>query len=77
MAIENRFNRRNSTELRDVKGVNYDIEKIKKGLNSGVIDVPKHQSIEETVIWLSEMLEKRKIKALDCSQYPRHETASF
>lgn len=32
MAIENRLNRRNSTELRDVKGVNYDVEKIKKGL---------------------------------------------
>ncbi|MHA3117003.1 hypothetical protein E0H86_14960 [Acinetobacter sp. ANC 4635] len=63
MAIENRLNRRNSTELRDVKGVNYDVEKIKKGLTSAVIDVPKHQSIEETVIWLSEMLEKRKIKA--------------
>ena len=30
MAIENRLNRRNSTELRDVKGVTYDIEKIKK-----------------------------------------------
>ena len=63
MAIENRLNRRNSTELRDVKGVNYDIEKIKKGLTSGAIDVPKHQSVEETAIWLSEMLEKRKIKA--------------
>ena len=63
MAIENHLNRRNSTELRNVKGVNYDIEKIKKGLTSGVIDVPKHQSVEETAIWLSEMLEKRKIKA--------------
>ena len=63
MAIENRFNRRNSTELRDVKGVNYDIEKIKKGLTSEIIDVPKHQSVEETAIWLSEMLENRKIKA--------------
>ncbi|MHA3053514.1 hypothetical protein [Acinetobacter sp. ANC 4640] len=63
MAIENRLNRRNSTELRDVKGVNYNVEKIKKGLTSAVIDVPKHQSIEKTVIWLSEMLEKRKIKA--------------
>ena len=35
MAIENHLNRRNSTELRDVKGVNYDVEKIKKGLTSG------------------------------------------
>lgn len=50
MAIENHLNRRNSTELRDVKEVNYDVEKIKKGLTSGVIDVPKHQSIEETAI---------------------------
>ncbi|MHA3081341.1 hypothetical protein [Acinetobacter sp. ANC 5502] len=63
MAIENRVNRRNSTELRDVKGVNFDVEKIKKGLSSKVIDVPKHQSIEETAMWLSEMIEKRKIKA--------------
>lgn len=63
MAILNPVNRRNSTELRDAKGVNYDIEKIKKGLTSEVIDVPKHQSVEETAIWLSEMLEKRKIKA--------------
>ncbi|MCG2574940.1 hypothetical protein LVY74_15465 [Acinetobacter sp. ME22] len=62
MAIENPVNRRNSTELRDVKGVNYDLEKIKEGLTSGVIDVPKHQSVEETAIWLSEMMEKRKIK---------------
>lgn len=50
LAIENHLNRRNSTDLRDVKGVNYDIEKIKKGLTSGAIDVPKHQSIEETAI---------------------------
>jgi regulator of PEP synthase PpsR (kinase-PPPase family) len=63
MAIKNRVNRRNSTELKDVKGVNFDVEKIKKGLSSEVIDVPKHQSIEETATWLSEMIEKRKIKA--------------
>lgn len=37
MAILNPVNRRNSTELRDVKGVNYDVEKIKKGLTSGAI----------------------------------------
>ncbi|MHA3099250.1 hypothetical protein [Acinetobacter brisouii] len=63
MAIENHLNRRNSTDLRDAKGVNFDLEKIKKGLTSEVIDVPKHQSVEETAIWLSEMLENRKIKA--------------
>ena len=63
MTIENHLNRRNSTELRDVKGVNYDVEKIKKGLTSAVIDVPKHQSIEERTTWLLEMMEKRKIKA--------------
>ncbi|ENU79099.1 hypothetical protein F975_03069 [Acinetobacter sp. ANC 3789] len=63
MAIENRVNRRNHTELRDVKGVNFDVKKIKKGLSSEVIDVPKHQSIEQTATWLSEMIEKRKAKA--------------
>ena len=30
MAIENHLNRRNNTDLRDAKGVNYDIEKMKK-----------------------------------------------
>ena len=41
---------------------NFDVKKIKKGLSSEVIDVPEHQSIEETAMWLSEMIEKERLK---------------
>lgn len=60
MATINPVNRRNST---DVKGVNFDLEKMKQDLSSKIIDLPKHASIEERTTWLWEMMEERKIKA--------------
>lgn len=63
MATLNPLSRRNSTQFRDAKGVNFDLKEMKKGLSSKVIDVPKHQSIEERTKWLMKMMEKRKIKA--------------
>ena len=63
MAIVNPVNRRNSTDFRDAKGVKFYLEKMKKGLSSKKIYLPKHQSIEERTTWLLEMMEKRKIKA--------------
>lgn len=63
MATINPVNRRNSTELKDAKGVNFDLEKIKKDLSSKIIDLPKHENIEERTTWLWEMMQQRKIKA--------------
>ncbi|MDI9733627.1 hypothetical protein QM259_15280 [Acinetobacter baumannii] len=63
MATVNPVNRRHSTESIDARGVNFDLEKMKKGLSSKIIDLPKHQSIEERTTWLWEMMEKRKVKA--------------
>jgi len=63
MATINPLNRRNSTEFKDVNGVNFDLKKLKKDLSSNIIDLPKHESIEERTTWLWEMMEKRKIKA--------------
>ena len=63
MATINPVNRRNSTEFKDVKGVNFDLEKMKQDISSKIIDLPKHASIEERTTWLWEMMEERKIKA--------------
>lgn len=63
MATINPVNRRNSTKFRDASGVNFDLEKMKEGLSSKIIDLPRHQSIEERTTWLLKMMEKRRIKA--------------
>lgn len=46
----------------EVKGVDFDIAKISTGLSSMLIDLPKHESIEERANWLQAMMQQRKIK---------------
>lgn len=46
----------------EVKGVDFDIVKISNGLSSLLIDLPKHESIEERANWLQTMMRQRKIR---------------
>lgn len=42
--------------------INIDIEKIKKSLSSNLMNLPKHDAIEDRVKWLISEMEKRKKK---------------
>ena len=44
----------------DVRGVDFDMQKISDGLASPLIDVPANQTIEERMQWLQVAMKKRK-----------------